>query len=163
MLSAIVALSKNHVIGKDNRLLWHLPDDLRRFRDLTFGHPMIMGRKTFESLPHILNERHHMVLTRDTKYVVEDKQVTIFSSIGELLANLECDKEYFVIGGGEIYTLLLPLCETLYITKINQDFEGDTRFPELDFAQWYTVESIEVLSNVGNELPHHFMTLKRLH
>jgi dihydrofolate reductase len=161
MISAIVAMAKNHVIGKDNRLLWHLPNDLKRFRKITDGHTLIMGRKTFESLPCILPNRHHIVMTKNQNYVVENDQVTIVHSIGELLSLLDYQKDYFVIGGGMIYQSLLPLCETLYITKINQDFEGDTLFPVLNLEEWEIIENIEGILDENNPLPHQFMTLKR--
>jgi dihydrofolate reductase len=163
MLSAIVAFSENQVIGKDNQLLWHLPNDLKRFKDITKGHTIIMGRKTFESLPCVLPERQHIVLTQNEKYVVEDNRVRAVHSVGEMLSLLQLDTHYFVIGGGDIYQKLLPLCEILFVTKIHQEFLGDTKFPEPSLSEWDIVEKeIGVLDN-ENILPHTFITYKRKH
>lgn len=161
MISAVVAIASNHVIGKGNQLLWDLPNDLKRFKQITRGHTIIMGRKTFESLPRILPERHHIVLTKNKDYVVESEQVTVVYSVGELLPHIEWDKHYFVIGGGNIYQILLPLCETLYITKIHQDFIGDTNFPVLNLSEWDIVEEEKGVTDMKNTLPHEFITLQR--
>jgi dihydrofolate reductase len=161
MISVVVAIARNHVIGNNNQLLWHLPNDLKRFKKLTSGHTIIMGRKTFESLPTILPERHHIVITKNKDYHVDSDQVTIVHSVGELLSLLKPDKDYFVIGGGEIYKLLLPLCEVLYITKVNKDFEGDTMFPILNLNEWEIIENEEGVVDDKNPLPHQFMVLKR--
>jgi dihydrofolate reductase len=160
-ISAIVAISKNHVIGKDNQLLWHLPNDLKRFRKITTGHTIIMGRKTFESLPKILPDRNHIILTKNKDYVVESEQVTVLHSVGELLSLIQWDKDYYVIGGGKIYQALLPLCERLYITKIDKDFNGDTVFPIINLSEWDIKEDEEGLLDEKNTLPHSFMVLKR--
>lgn len=161
MLTAIVAMSENNVIGKDNQLLWHLPEDLRRFRNLTTGHNIIMGRKTFESLPGILPNRHHIVLTKENFFVEDDKRVTFVSSIGGLLALIQSGEKYFVIGGGEIYRLLLPLCDTIYLTKIHRTIEGDTLFPLLNEKEWSIIDVEQGVVDSQNTLPHHFMTMKR--
>ncbi|PLS18871.1 dihydrofolate reductase [Bacillus sp. M6-12] len=160
-LSIVVAMSKNHVIGKDNQLLWHLPSDLKEFKKITTGHTIIMGRKTFESLPSILPERHHIVLTKNKEYQIDHEQVTVVHAIGELLSLIEWDKQYFVIGGGEIYKMLLPLCETIYVTKIHQEFTGDTVFPVLNLSEWDILKEEEGIMDEKNTLPHTFMTLQR--
>jgi dihydrofolate reductase len=161
VISAIVAMARNYVIGKDNQLLWHLPNDLKRFRQITDGHTLIMGRKTFESLPKILPNRHHVVITKNPNYTVDSDQVTIVHSIGELRSLLDYKKDYFVIGGGMIYQTLLPLCEKLYITQIQKDFQGDTLFPMLNLEEWEMIENIEGIVDENNPLPHQFITLKR--
>lgn len=161
MLTAIVAMSENNVIGKDNGLLWHLPEDLRRFRNLTTGHHIIMGRKTFDSLPCILPNRHHIVLSRDTFFVEEDERVTFVRSIGELLAIISPNEKYFVIGGGEIYRLLLPLCDTVHMTIIHRTIEGDTTFPLLSEKEWTIAEVEQGVVDNKNTLPHRYMTMKR--
>ena len=143
MLSIIVAVAKNNVIGKDNRLLWNLPGDLKRFKDITTGKSIIMGRKTFESLPFILPNRQHIVLTRDKNFVIEDDNVVIVNSIEELQSRLDKEKENFVIGGGEIYKLLLPYCDKLYLTLIDREFDGDTIFPNIDLNDWNRVNEVE--------------------
>ena len=107
MLSIIAAISDNNVIGKDNKLLWHLPEDLKRFKELTTGHTIIMGRKTFESLGKVLPDRKHIIITRDTNYKVDDENVEIINEINELEKYINDDKEYFVIGGAIIYSQLI--------------------------------------------------------
>lgn len=139
MLSAIVAVGNNNVIGGNNKLLWHLPEDLRRFKEITEGNVIIMGRKTFESLPKILPNRFHVILTRDRDYRVLDERVKVVNSIDKLHSLVESDEEVFVIGGGEIYSLLLPYTQKIYLTRIYEDFTGDTFFPNIDFKDWNVI------------------------
>lgn len=162
MLSIIVAISENNVIGKDNQLIWHLPKDLQRFKNITTNHVIIMGRKTFESLPGVLPNRHHIVLTKNKDYSVPNKNVTVIHSISELFSLLNPEEEYFIIGGGNIYTILLPFTEKIYLTKINQDFQGDTLFPQIDINNnWDVLEEEDGVIDVYNQLPHKFLVLKR--
>lgn len=158
MLSLIAAVGKNNELGKNNKLLWHLPDDLKRFKELTTGHIIIMGRKTFESLPKILPNREHLILTRNKSYHVEDDRVTIYHSIDNLINSLDEGKENFVIGGGEIYRLFLPYVEKIYLTRVDQDFEADTFFPVLDHSQWQVIEETPGKQDEN----YRFLTLKRL-
>ena len=141
MLSIIVAIAKNNVIGKDNKLIWHLPEDLKRFKRLTTNHNIIMGRKTFESLGRVLPNRKHIVLCNDMKLDINDENVEIMDNIDKLKEYEEAEEENFVIGGATIYKLLLPKANKLYITKINQEFEGDVYFPEIDEGIWKVVET----------------------
>lgn len=145
MISIIVAIAKNRVIGKDNKLLWHLPDDLKRFKELTKDHIVIMGQNTFESLPKKpLPNRVNIVITDDYNYN-PDYDILIAHSITESLAiarNQNIDKELFIIGGASIYRQFLPLADKLYITQIDKDFEGDVYFPELDNS-WKLIDEIE--------------------
>ena len=161
MLSIIVAISNNYVIGKDNSLIWHLPDDLKRFKAITTGKTIIMGRKTFESLPSILPNRHHLVLTRDKNYKIEDERVTVIYNFDELKTFIYDKNEHFIIGGGEVYSLLLPYAKKLYITKIECDFEGDTYFPHYDINQWALEEEINGLVNEDNTLPHKYLIFNK--
>lgn len=161
MLSIIVAVSKNNVIGKDNDLIWSLPNDLKRFRKITTGHTMVMGRKTFESLPGVLKNRHHIILTKNKEYRVNNENVSIVNSIAELFSKLKSDEEIFVIGGGDIYKKLLPFVEKLYITRIDQDFEGDTLFPNIESNEWEVLESEDGILDNENLLPHQFQVLIR--
>ena len=154
-LSLIVAKAKNGVIGKDNQLIWHLSDDLKRFKALTMGHPIIMGRKTFESLPKVLPGRTHYVLTGNRSYKVPEG-VLLFHDAKELLAALP-EGENFLIGGARMYEELLPYVDTLYITEIEKDYEGDAYFPELDPSAWDLTEKVEGEGNI----PHAFCTYKR--
>jgi len=161
MLSIIVAIANNNVIGKDNSLIWHLPEDLKRFKDITTGKTIIMGRKTFESLPCILPNRHHIVLTRDISYNVSDERVTVINNIDELKPYINDEKEHFIIGGGEVYKLLLPYAEKLYITKIEADFEGDTYFPNYDENQWILKEEPADLVDTNTNLPFKYLIFNK--
>lgn len=140
MLSIIVAKSKNNVIGKDNKLIWNIPDDLKRFKKLTTNHTIIMGRKTFESLGRVLPNRKHIVLTNDKRYTVDNPNVQIIHDVEELSKYEKDNQEHFVIGGAMIYKLLLPKCNRLYITEIDEEFEGDTFFPEIKQDEWKIVK-----------------------
>ena len=132
MISIIAAVAKNNIIGGDNKLLWHIPEDLKHFKDITSNHTIIMGRKTFQSLPNVLPKRHHIVLTKDKNYIIDSDSVTIVHNLKEIVDKYKTSKEeVFVIGGGEIYSAFLPYCKNLYLTKINKNFEGDTYFPKI--------------------------------
>ena len=115
MLSIIVAVAENNIIGGDNKLLWHLSEDLKRFKEITMNHPIIMGRKTFESLPKVLPGRDHIILTRDENYKVDSDRVTVINDFQEILDKYSnSEDELFIIGGGEIYNLMYPYCKKLY-------------------------------------------------
>ena len=136
MLSLIVAKAENNVIGKDNKLLWHLPEDLKRFKNLTTGHTIIMGRKTFESLGRVLPNRKHVVFTQNHNFKVDDVNVKIVHSLQDIQEYVEDKNENFVIGGEKIYNLLMPYVSKMYITEIHKDFDGDTFFPNVDLESW---------------------------
>ncbi len=136
MLSLIVAKAENNVIGKDNKLLWHLPEDLKRFKNLTTGHTIIMGRKTFESLGRVLPNRKHVVFTQNPNFKVDDVNVKIVHSLSDIQEYVEDKNENFVIGGEKIYNLLMPYVNKMYITEIHKDFDGDTFFPNVDLESW---------------------------
>ncbi|NTU46025.1 dihydrofolate reductase [Candidatus Roizmanbacteria bacterium] len=129
-LSIIVAVGENREIGKDNQLLWHISADLKRFKSLTSGHPVIMGRKTFDSIGRPLPNRLNIIVTRDTTIVAEG--CTVVHSLEEAIfaAQQTETEEVFVIGGGSLYEQALPLAERLYITLVHTSFEADTFFPE---------------------------------
>lgn len=162
MLSIIVAKASNDAIGKDNKLLWHISEDLKRFKSITSGHSLIMGRKTFESLPGILPNRHHYILTRDKKFKIDSDKVTIIYSIEDAIENLKnSEEEVFVIGGGEIYNALHPYCNKFYLTNIKQDFDADTFFPQIDYSKWETIHSSGELADEKSGLIFEFVDLKR--
>ena len=142
MLSVIVAIANNNVIGKDNKLIWKLPEDLRRFQTITSRKTIIMGRKTFESLGRVLPNRFHVVLTQNKDYRIENEQVQVIHKITELEQYINSKEECFVIGGEVIYKMLMPLSNKLYVTRLYEDFEGDTFFPEIDETIW-KIEEIE--------------------
>lgn len=154
-LSIIVARASNGVIGNKNRLIWHLSDDLKRFKALTMGHPIIMGRKTFESLPKVLPGRTHYVLTGNRQYKAP-AGVLLFHTVEDLLAALP-EGENFVIGGEHMYREMLPHADTLYITEVMKDYEGDAFFPPFDEKEWQLTEKT---AGEGG-IPHDFCTYKR--
>ena len=140
MLSIIVAKAKNNIIGKDNALIWHLPEDLKRFKRLTTGHTIIMGRKTFESLGRVLPNRHHIILCNDSEMRIENENVEILDDIKKLDKYIKDDEEHFVIGGATMYRLLMPFSTKMYVTEIDQNFEGDVYFPEINPNEWKSIE-----------------------
>ena len=140
MLSIIVAKAKNNIIGNNNELIWHIPEDLKRFKRLTTGHTIIMGRKTFESLGRVLPNRHHVILCNDMELNIDDENVEVLEDISELKKYIDSEEENFVIGGATMYRLLMPYCKKMYITEIDKDFEGDVFFPEIDLNKWKVVK-----------------------
>jgi len=137
MLSIIAVIGQNRELGTDNKLLWHLPDDLKRFKELTTGHAIIMGRKTFEAIGRALPNRKNIVISRQSGYLAEGCQtVTSFAQALEAAGN---DSEIFVIGGGEIYALALPLVKRLYLTCVDATATADTFFPDFSENEWQEV------------------------
>jgi dihydrofolate reductase len=136
-IAIIAAVARNGVIGLRNRMPWHLPEDLKRFRRLTLGHAVIMGRRTFESIGKPLAGRNNIVVTRSPDWTGSGCRAT--RSIETALAAVQEQEAAFVIGGAEIYALALPLACRLYITEIERDFDGDAFFPEFDRSQWREV------------------------
>ncbi len=155
-LTIIAAVAKNNVIGKDNTLIWHLADDLKRFKSLTMGRSIIMGRKTFESLPKVLPGRTHYVLTGNRDYKVPDG-VILCHTVDELLEKLP-DGENFIIGGAAVYALLFPYADKLALTEIEKDYDGDAYFPDFDRSEWTLAESEE---SPDKSVPHRFVTYVR--
>jgi dihydrofolate reductase len=139
-LSAIVAMSKNRVIGKDNQLPWHLPKDLKRFKALTVGHTIVMGRKTYASIGKALPQRNNIILTRDRRFQAQDCTTVHHLNDIHTLAKKE---RVFVIGGAEVYHALLPDISELFITKVATDCQGDTFFPIIDETRWQIKEKQE--------------------
>ena len=136
MLSIIVAKAKNNEIGKNNSLIWHLPSDLKRFKKITTGHNIIMGRKTFESLGKILPNRHHIILCNDAEMNIDNENAEVLEDISMLDKYINSEEESFVIGGATIYKLLMPYCKKMYITEINKSFDADVYFPNIDMNEW---------------------------
>ena len=161
MLSIIVAISENNVIGKDNKLLWHLPEDLKRFKELTTGHTIIMGRKTFESLGRILPNRKHIVITRDTNYKVENNNVEIMNDIQEIDKYVNDNEENFVIGGAIIYSQLIKKAQKMYITKIYKKFDGDAYFPKIDENEREIIETKKGIKDEKNPFDYEYITYVR--
>ena len=161
MLSIIVAIANENVIGKDNKLIWHLPEDLKRFKEITSGHTIIMGRKTFESLGRVLPNRKHIILCNDMQMNIENENVEIVNDISKLDKYINTDEECFVIGGATIYKLLMPYASKMYITKINESFEGDVYFPEIKLAEWEEASRGKGLTNEENPFDYEYITYIR--
>lgn len=163
MISIIVAVAKDNVIGKDNKLLWHISEDLKRFKKITTDKKMIMGRKTFQSLPGVLPNRDHIIITRDTNFKVTSDRVEIVHDLNSLLdMYMKIEEEIFVIGGAEIYNQFLPYAQKLYLTKIDASFEGDTYFPKINFDEFKTESSSEKFTDEKNGLHYTFINLERI-
>lgn len=139
MITIIAAIGNNNELGKDNGMLWHLPDDFKRFKSLTTGHHIIMGRKTLDSLPGILPNRTHVVITHNKDYSHINKDVIVANSIEEALDICKGDDQPFIIGGGEIYKLGMKLSDKMELTVVNGLFDCDTLFPVIDDNEWSLV------------------------
>lgn len=152
ILSMIVARSKNNAIGKDNKLLWHIPEDLQYFKEKTLGKTIVMGRKTYESIGRPLPGRRSVVMTRDSSFSVDG--VDVVNSVDEVLSLLNTNHEIVIIGGDSVYKQFLEHADTLYVTEIDYEFEGDTFFPEIT-DEWELTSSEEGKES-GNEYKYHF-------
>lgn len=162
-ITLIVAKAKNNVIGKDNQLIWKLSADLKRFKNLTSGHYILMGRKTYESLGRPLPNRTHLIITRNPDFQAPEGHY-VFSSVEE--AFIFCNKigieQLFIIGGGQIYNETLDLCDCLEITEVDVEPDGDTFFPEFDYQIWKEVERESFPADDKNEYPFDFVTYKKI-
>ena len=134
MISIIVAIAEGGVIGGNNSLLWHISEDLRRFKQITLGHPVIMGRKTYESIGRPLPNRDNIIISRNGEYQAEGCKTV--GSLSQAISLYPADQEIFIIGGGEIYRQSMDMADKLYITEVEAQFDGDTFFPEIDPAIW---------------------------
>ena len=140
MTTIIAAVGENNALRKDNDLVWHLPDDFKRFKELTTGHYIIMGRKTFESFPKPLPNRTHVVITRQKDYKPEG--CIVVNSIEKALELAKGDEQPFIIGGGEIYKLGLPFSDKIELTRVHESFDADTFFPEINEHEWELSKSV---------------------
>ncbi|HUC81711.1 MAG TPA: dihydrofolate reductase [Flavisolibacter sp.] len=160
-ISLLVAASENNVIGKDNQLPWHLPNDLKYFKNLTWGMPILMGRKTFDSIGKPLPGRKSVVITRNKAW--QHEGVDVVHSIEEAVQKAESYgvKEIFVIGGAEIFTTALPTAKRVYLTRIHQPFEGDVFFPELSADEWQLASSRFCSADEKNAYDHTYQVWER--
>ncbi|MCH8301164.1 MAG: dihydrofolate reductase [Proteobacteria bacterium] len=159
-VSMIVAVSANNVIGVDGGLPWRLSEDLRRFKEITLGKPMIMGRLTFESIGKALPGRRSIVITRQANYEAEGCDVvTTMDAALELASDAD---EVMIIGGGKVYEQLLPMTDRIYLTRVHADFDGDTFFPEIREDEWQIVSSEPLPSNDERPFSISFQTLERI-
>ena len=147
-ITLIAAAAENDALGKDNDLIWHIPEDLKRFKRLTTGHAIIMGRKTFESMPKALPNRTNIVLTRNKNYKANGALVT--STIEEALEMAKDDPQPFIIGGAQIYSLLMDHCNRIELTRVHHDFDADVFFPKIDKNKWVVVKE-EFISKTDNQ------------
>lgn len=161
MLSIIVAKAKNNIIGKENKLIWHLPEDLKHFKQITTGHTIIMGRKTFETLGRVLPNRKHIVFSQNPDFKVKDENVEVVHSMLQIQEYIENKEENFVIGGAMIYNLLMPYVTKMYVTEIHKDFEGDAFFPKIDLNKWQEISREKGIKNEENNLDYDFVVYER--
>lgn len=160
-LSLIVAIAQNGAIGKDNDLLWHISDDLKRFKSLTMGHPVIMGRRTFESLPFKpLPKRRNIVLTHDKLFAYEG--VDVVHALDDVFELIKDEEEAFVIGGASIYKLLLPYVNRLYVTWVYRDFEADTFFPPISMSEFRQISPTVPQNDSASGLSYAFVNYQRI-
>lgn len=152
LITMIAAAAENNALGKNNDLIWHISEDLKRFKRLTSGHAIIMGRKTFESMPKALPNRKNIVLTNKKDYHPEG--ATVVHTLEDALALVKDDSQPFIIGGGEIYRLFMPYCDRIELTRVHHNFEADVFFPKIDLNQWKEIarENIEATK----EQPYHY-------
>lgn len=159
-LTTIAAVADNGVIGKDNDLIWHLPDDLKHFKQLTKGHTIVMGRKTWESIgAKPLPKRRHIIITRNAEYTAIGAEVV--TSVEAALALIENDEQPFIVGGAEIYKLAMPFVKRLELTYVHNVFEGDTYFPEFDKNEWEVTSEVRHEADEKHQWPFTFVQLNR--
>ncbi len=154
ILSIIAAIGKNNELGKGNTLLWHMPADMKHFRETTSGHPVIMGRKTFESIGRPLPNRRNIVITRDINYKAEG--VEVMHSLEETIKQAQSENEVFVIGGAEIYKQAMPFANKLYLTKVDSEAEADAFFPTIG-PEWQ--EKSKDVHSADEKNPHAYTFL----
>jgi dihydrofolate reductase len=158
-ISAIIAMSENAVIGKNNQLPWHLPADLCHFKNITLGKPILMGRKTFESIGKVLPGRCNVIITRDENFSVPG--CVIANSIETALAAVSYANEVFVIGGAALLQQMLPMVSRLYLTIIHHEFDGDVYFPEINLSEWQEVEREDHSPDEVNKYSYSFIVLEK--
>jgi len=165
LISIIAAVAENNVIGKDNQLLWHLPADMNYFKEKTIRHCVIMGRKSYESIPkkfRPLPNRTSIVITRQKNY--NASETIVVGSMQEAIkkAKQKWQDEIFIIGGAEIYKLALPIAHRIYLTEVHQQFDGDVFFPEIDKNSWKEISRIDFKSDEKNKFNYSFCVLEKL-
>ena len=161
MISIIVAIAENYAIGKNNDLLWHIPEDLKRFKKLTTGHAVIMGKKTYESLPRRpLPNRVNIVISDNPNDHFD--QCVMAWSIEDALSKSDPADENFIIGGASVYRQFLPFSDRLYITWVHKSFDGDVFFPEIDFSEWLLISSEEISSDSNKDFSYSYNIYHRI-
>jgi dihydrofolate reductase len=158
IVSSVVAISENNAIGKDNKLLWYLPTDLKHFKQITNGQTIIMGRKTFDSMGKPLPNRRNIVITRNPDLKLDGAEVT--NSVAEALSLCKTEEEVFIIGGAEIYKQAMDQTNRIYLTRVHQRFDADAYFPELDMTKWVETAREEHQPDEKNNIAFTFLTLE---
>lgn len=156
--SIIVAIAQNYAIGKNNQLLWHLPNDLKHFKNTTSGHTVIMGRKTFDSVGKPLPKRRNIVITRQN---ISIEGCEVVNSLEKALALCTGEDEMFVVGGAEIYKQAMPVTDKIYLTIVHHDFEGDTFFPEIDYSEWAETARTDHEADEKHAYAYSILTLEK--
>tara|TARA_B110000444_G_scaffold91442_1_gene86387 strand:+ start:725 stop:1627 length:903 start_codon:yes stop_codon:yes gene_type:complete len=159
-VTLIAAASENNIIGKDNKLIWRLRSSLKHFKELTKGHFVIMGRKTFESMPKALPNRTNVIITRKTDYKAEN--AIVVNSLEKALKVAESDNQPFIIGGGEIYKLSMEIADRIELTRVHTSIEGDTSFPEINLEKWQEVKNEKRLKDEKNEYDFSFLRYDKI-
>ena len=159
-ISIIVAKSSNNVIGNDGNLPWHIPEDLKNFKSLTMGKPMIMGRSTFESIGKALPGRKNIVMTRDKKYQAND--ISVAHTLEEALIMCDEAREIMIIGGGEIYKLFFGMVNRIYLTNVEKHIDGDVFFPDIDLSKWKMIRKEEYPLNTERKIGFNLEILERI-
>src|SRR5471030_3297475 len=158
IVSIVVAISQNHAIGKDNKLLWYLPNDLKHFKEITSGLTVIMGRKTYESVGKPLPNRRNIIITRQN-ITIEGCEVV--NSIEAALALCSAEAEVFIVGGADIYKQSMHLTDRIYLTIVHKEFDGDSFFPQIDPNEWQETEREDFEPDEKNKLPYSFITYQK--
>lgn len=160
-ISLIVAVAENGVIGHNNQLIWHLPNDLKQFKRLTTGHCIIMGRKTFDSIGKPLPNRTSLIISRNTDFQIEGC-ITVSSLENAILEAKKIEnEEAFIIGGAEIYRLALPIIDKIYLTEVHHEYEGDTFFPEIDKTIWKEIHREDFETDEKHLVNYSFVELQK--
>lgn len=159
-LTMIAAAAENNALGKDNDLIWHISDDLKRFKRLTTGHAIIMGRKTFESMPKALPNRTNIVLTKRKDYQAQGAEVV--HTVEDALEIVKEDVQPFIIGGGQIYSLFMPLCDRIELTRVHHEFEADVYFPDIDLNEFEVIAKEYVSKTEEQPYNYTYLTYQKI-
>lgn len=157
-ITIVVAISSNYAIGKDNQLLWHLPKDLKHFKDITAGGTVVMGRKTYDSVGRPLPKRRNIVITRQD---IKIDGCEVVKSIEDAIAICKTEEEVFIVGGAEIYRQAMHICNRIYLTIVHHSFEADTFFPEIDYKAWHKTAHEDHETDEKHAFCYSFITLER--
>lgn len=157
-VTIVVAIAENYAIGKNNQLLWHMPADLKHFKNITTGHTVIMGRKTYDSVGKPLPNRRNIIVTRQD---IKIEGCEVVKSIEDALALCANEDEVFIVGGAEIYKLAMSKTDRIYLTIIHHSFDADTLFPEIDYMEWKETAREDHRPDERNKFPYSFITLER--